>query len=96
MARAVWYAKVDERAAERNSQRNIIHVTGVSRMAIADRLKKLLPLCRFCRACGPSRTSTSGGRRLNSMRYGPLRVVKSAQSGSGWPSSGPADVSWLG
>lgn len=35
------YAQVDKRAAGRNSQRSVTHVTGVSRMAIADRLKKV-------------------------------------------------------
>ena len=42
VARAVRYAQVDKLAVERNSQRSIARVTGVSRMTIAGRLKKSL------------------------------------------------------
>ena len=40
VAKAVQYAQVDELLGERNSQRSIARVTGVSRVTIASRLKK--------------------------------------------------------
>ena len=40
VAKAVQYAQVDELLGERNSQRSIGRVTGVSRMSIAHRIKK--------------------------------------------------------
>ena len=38
-AKAVQYAQVDDLLSERNSQRNIARVTGVSRVTIASRKK---------------------------------------------------------
>ena len=40
VAKAVQYAQVDELLSERNSQRSISRVTGVSRVTIASRIKK--------------------------------------------------------
>ena len=40
VAKAVQYAQVDELLSERNSQRSIARVTGVSRVTIASRIKK--------------------------------------------------------
>ena len=40
VAKAAQYAQVDELLGERNSQRSIAHVTGVSRVTIASRIKK--------------------------------------------------------
>ena len=40
VAKAVQYAQVDELLGERNSQRSIVRLTGVSRMSIAQRIKK--------------------------------------------------------
>ena len=40
LAKAVQYAQVDELLSERNSQRSIARVTGVSRVTIASRIKK--------------------------------------------------------
>ena len=40
VAKAAQYARVDNLLVERNSQRSIVRVTGVSRMTIAKRLKK--------------------------------------------------------
>lgn len=40
LARAVRYAQVDKLLAERNSQRSIVRVTGVSRTTVAQRAKK--------------------------------------------------------
>ena len=40
VAKAVQYAQVDELLGERNSQRSIARVTGVSRVTIANRIKK--------------------------------------------------------
>ncbi|WP_125921443.1 hypothetical protein [Hymenobacter lapidarius] len=40
MAKAAQYAQVDELLSERNSQRSIARVTGVSRVTIASRIKK--------------------------------------------------------
>ncbi len=40
VAKAVQYAQVDELLSERNSQRSIARVTGVSRVPIASRIKK--------------------------------------------------------
>ena len=40
VAKAVQYAQVDELLGERNSQRRIARVTGVSRVTIASRIKK--------------------------------------------------------
>jgi len=42
VARAVRYAQVDQLLRERNSQRSIVRVTGVSRMTVAVRIKKSL------------------------------------------------------
>ena len=40
VAKAVQYAQVDQLLAERNSQRRIVRLTGVSRMMVAKRAKK--------------------------------------------------------
>ncbi|WP_310392243.1 hypothetical protein [Hymenobacter sp.] len=40
VAKAAQYAQVDQLLGERNSQRSIVRVTGVSRMSIAKRIKK--------------------------------------------------------
>ena len=40
VAKAAQYAQVDELLSERNSQRSIARVTGVSRVTIASRIKK--------------------------------------------------------
>ena len=40
VAKAVRYAQVDKLLLERNSQRSIVRVTGVSRMTVAGRVKK--------------------------------------------------------
>ena len=40
VAKAVQYAQVDELLSERNSQRSIARMTGVSRVTIASRIKK--------------------------------------------------------
>ena len=40
MAKAVPYVQVDELLSERNSQRSIARVTGVSRVIITNRIKK--------------------------------------------------------
>ncbi|WP_152559931.1 hypothetical protein [Hymenobacter sp. IS2118] len=40
MAKALQYAQVDELLGERNSQRSIARVTGISRVTIASRIKK--------------------------------------------------------
>ena len=40
VAKAVRYAQVDQLLLERNSQRSIVRVTGVSRMTVAGRVKK--------------------------------------------------------
>jgi transposase-like protein len=42
MAKAVQYAQVDKLLLERNSQRSIVRVTGVSRTTVAGRVKKSL------------------------------------------------------
>ena len=42
VARAVRYAQVDKLLLERNSQRSIVRVTGVSRTTVAGRIKKAL------------------------------------------------------
>jgi len=42
VAKAAQYAQVDKLLVERNSQRSIVRVTGVSRMSVAKRLKKSL------------------------------------------------------
>ena len=42
VAKAAQYAQVDLLLVERNSQRSIVRVTGISRMSIARRLKKSL------------------------------------------------------
>lgn len=41
-AKAVRYAQVDKLLLERNSQRSIVRVTGVSRTTVASRVKKSL------------------------------------------------------
>ena len=40
VAQAVRYAQVDKLLLERNSQRSIVRVTGVSRTSVANRVKK--------------------------------------------------------
>ena len=40
VAKAAQYAQVDQLLGERNSQRSIERVTGISRTSIAKRLKK--------------------------------------------------------
>jgi len=40
VAKAAQYAQVDKLLVERNSQRSIVRVTGISRMTVAKRLKK--------------------------------------------------------
>lgn len=40
VAKNVQYAQVDKLLAERNSQRSIVRVTGISRMTVAGRIKK--------------------------------------------------------
>ena len=40
VVKAVQYAQVDDLLSERNSQRSIARVTGVSRVTIASRIKK--------------------------------------------------------
>ena len=42
IAKAVRYAQVDQLLLERNSQRSIMRVTGVSRTTVAGRVKKSL------------------------------------------------------
>ncbi len=43
VAKAAQYEQVDKLLGERNSQRSIVRVTGISRMTIASRIKKKLP-----------------------------------------------------
>ena len=40
VAKAVQYAQVDKLRAERNAQRSLVRLTGVSRMTVAKRAKK--------------------------------------------------------
>lgn len=65
LARAVRYAQVDKLAVERNSQRSIARVTGVSRMTIAGRLKKSLgrPAALAAPAAQTSAEKAVGGAR---------------------------------
>ena len=95
-ARALRYAQVEQLLVERNSQRSIVRVSGVSRMTVAKLIKKRWLPARPCPACGRKRPSAGNGRPLNSMRCGPLWPAKSAKCGCGWPLSAPADASWPG
>ena len=68
VAKAVQYAQVDELLSERNSQRSIVRLTGVSRMSIAQRIKKHWPVAPRCRACARRKTRKKTGKCSNSTR----------------------------
>ena len=58
--------------------------------------KKRWPIAPRCRACARKKTRKKTGKCSNSTRCGPFWGTKSARSGFGWPSNGPAAASWPG
>ncbi len=58
--------------------------------------KKRKRLRRRSRACAPKRTRKRSGKRWSWMKCGPSWAARSAKSGCGWPSNGPAGASWPG
>ena len=96
VVKAVQYAQVDDLLSERNSQRSIARVTGVSRVTIASRIKKRRRLRRYFPAYAPKGSRKRNGRRWNWMKCGRLWANGGEKSGPGWPSSVPAGASWPG